>query len=483
MHSKNSSKWILGTLLFTIGACTHPAVKMEVRTPASTLPIEAHLTPVEIASLRLTITERSSIRLGHLLNAERVAQVLVSKFDVNLNKAKAPEEVDSLLETELYCRLMKIRGEHEELEDKIMTAASFAYAEGDAGKKWFFQQIAAFATKGLGPQAAMIQTLRQLVSQEKRICGADACVANEVKKLHGFAIAPLDNKAFARFMKLNKKIMALSLADSTPEDLKPGQCFAANKRAPSQVGVGTFDWKNRDWVGTFLPPGQFIFTYDDGPDAEYSRKIRDTWVQAEMVKPSFFWLSKNVLELPDIVKEFNAQGYTINSHSERHADLGSMLKATVPAEMNAVDQRIFGPELEKIPADQFEAWKDKTLDREINQAVATLSEVLGHRVFYFRLPYGSGVRNDKIGARFQALDLDNFFWRIDSLDWQDKNPESIRDRVVTQMKAVKSGIILFHDVLPQSPAVAKLMVEVLQQNKDWKAVTFDALPGLKVHPL
>jgi peptidoglycan/xylan/chitin deacetylase (PgdA/CDA1 family) len=75
--------------------------------------------------------------------------------------------------------------------------------------------------------------------------------------------------------------------------------------------------------------------------------------------------------------------------------------------------------------------------------------------------------------------LDHFFWRVDSLDWQDHNPESIRDRVVTQMNAVKKGIILFHDIHPQSAAAAKLMTDYFLKNPSVKAVPVSDLPGLK----
>ncbi|RYZ60704.1 MAG: hypothetical protein EOP09_20900, partial [Proteobacteria bacterium] len=163
--------------------------------------------------------------------------------------------------------------------------------------------------------------------------------------------------------------------------------------------------------------------------------------------------------------------------SERHADLGNLAKANSAGDFNGVNKSSFNAELRNVS--DFNEWKNKTLDREIIKSVDTISKITGKPVYYFRLPYGSGTKNELIGSRFQAIDVDHFFWRVDSLDWQDKNPESIRDRVVAQMKATKSGIVLFHDVHSQSAAAAKLMVQFLQQNPSFRAVTIESLPGLK----
>ena len=132
-----------------------------------------------------------------------------------------------------------------------------------------------------------------------------------------------------------------------------------------------------------------------------------------------------------------------------------------------------------MSAAAFADFKARNIDREIIQSITDLSAILGKQARYFRLPFGSGVRNDLIGSRFQAMNLDHFFWRVDSLDWQDKNPESIRDRVVTQMKAVGKGIVLFHDIHAQSAQASKLIVNYLKNSPNHKAVSIHDIPGLK----
>ncbi|RYZ78969.1 MAG: polysaccharide deacetylase family protein [Proteobacteria bacterium] len=323
----------------------------------------------------------------------------------------------------------------------------------------------------------MVQMLRGLREDSVSLCGSADCVAQDIAKLSVFSFDPLNDKAFAQYVRENKSSI-VKFAEARPKDLEPGACFGKT-RVPNQVASGDgYDWKNRNWVGSVLPAGHFVFTYDDGPHATYTRDIRDTWEKAGMAKPAFFWVARQVEKNKDIVRELNSQGYTISSHSERHADLGSLAKANSPSDLNAVDKQIFGPELQSVSGTEFESWKNSVLDREINKAVESLGAVIEKPVLFFRLPYGSGLRNELIGRRFQALNLDHFFWRVDSLDWQDKNPESIRDRVVAQMRAVKSGIVLFHDVHPQSAAAAKLIVEFLRDNADFQAVPLVTLPGL-----
>ena len=61
--------------------------------------------------------------------------------------------------------------------------------------------------------------------------------------------------------------------------------------------------------------------------------------------------------------------------------------------------------------------------------------------------------------------LIHIFWNVDSLDWQDKDPESIKERVVNQMKVQKRGVILFHDIHQQSLVASKLILQYIREHK------------------
>lgn len=465
-----------GAALLT-AACSHksaPPKTTETRLPAS---LPEGLTLVDVENMNSIISSMDSVHFQQKLLKVREAQTLVSAFDRRIASIKTEAQIDQLFQSKLYCKLMDVRAIHEHTEDQLIYGLTVAKAMGLRFEDWYFQQMSQFANSETAREAAMVQLFRGLVNNEITICGKEDCVSSDVTKLTGFHVKPLDNKDVRRFFKSNNKNIALSTTVGA-NDLAAGDCFtsATSSRKPQTAG---FDWVNRNWVGSVLPVGQFVFTYDDGPHASFTRDIRDTWANAGMAKPAFFWLRKNATALAPIVKELNNQGYVIGSHSERHADLGNLAKADGPAAFNGVNKQMFGDEIKGLSAPSFAQWKAQILDREINQSAADLAQLLGKPVRYFRLPYGSGVRNDLIGARFESLNLDHFFWRVDSLDWQDKNPESIRDRVVAQMNVVKKGIVLFHDIHPQSAQAAKLMVQFFKENKSYKAVSISDIPGLK----
>jgi peptidoglycan/xylan/chitin deacetylase (PgdA/CDA1 family) len=476
-------KWIVSAgfaLVFGTMACTHFSQREPAAIEGSSISAEDRAEALEI------IQNRDAKKLYPHFFKIQSGQSLVSGFDARIGKIKKEDELDVLYESQLYCDLMKLRPLYEHADDELIEIARVAMASTDSEEaiRWFIEQMIKFAKdldqRGPASVMAMANLFRGLVQDEEIICGSDGCLGKKAFLFTSdFGFNPLNRNAYRDYRKQNQKDIESWSYTRNATNLKPGDCFEHDplKRKPQSEG---FDWVNRNWVGAVLPKGQFAFTYDDGPHSSYTRAIRDTWANAGMAKPAFFWLRKNVSNLPEIVKELNEQNYIIGSHSERHADLGNLAKANSPADLNGVNKQAFGPELKNVAntPEGFAAFKNQTLDREINQSVKDLSDILGKPVRYFRLPYGSGVRNSLIGQRFQDLNLEHFFWRVDSLDWQDKYPESIRDRVVAQMKTVQKGIILFHDIHPQSAEAAKLMVEFLKDNKDFKAVNIMDLPGL-----
>ncbi|WP_413288813.1 polysaccharide deacetylase family protein [Bdellovibrio sp. HCB337] len=428
-------------------ACNHTGSKNQEspREPAAQTESHAtHLPDDQIKSLQDAAAKQDSSRVHELLSGVRVAQILVSSFDARLAKISKEEDADKLMNSQLYCRLQEVRPLQEAIDEKLRVIFAAALQQGAPGREWMYQQLRAFAKVDVLNEVAVMQVIRLLAENEETYCGAKDCFTTEATKWPELHVNPMDDEAMAKYVGTR---MA-KYKTVTKSDVKPGNCFG-DRREPNQVGA--YDWKSRNWVGSVLPQGNFVFTYDDGPHSTFTKEIRDAWAQAGMVKPAFFWLSKNATNLPSIVSELNSQGYVIGSHSADHKDLGALAKAG----------------------------NTTALDYQINGSVATLTKNLGKQVRYFRLPYGSGVKSQLIGARFQALNLDHFFWRVDSLDWQDKNPASIRDRVVAQMKATGRGIVLFHDIHSQSAKATQLVVNYLKTSSSHKAVSILDLPGLQ----
>lgn len=454
-----------------VAACGHKqSSSPDPRTPASETR-ESHLTPEEVQALAKMIESKDEKAFGELLRKTAIAQSLIASFDDRLYNLSSKADSDRLMTSSLYCKVLNLRAIQESVDEKAIEAFELTTSRA-SDRAWVLSRMEAFAAQSPLNQAAMIQLLRTVRPSEQVFCGSANCLEKEISTLK-FAVAPFDDQAFADFVSKNRKDIA-KYSKPRSYDLNPGTCFKET-RMPNQAS--TYDWKNRNWIGSVLPPGSFAITYDDGPHAQYTRGIANVWAQAGMAKPSFFWLTKQALKYPDIAKDLHNQGYIIGSHSDGHPDIGNLARAQSSRDLSAVNREFYRNQIPGIT--NFAAWKKQELNKQIPQAVATLGNIVGTKIRYFRLPYGSGVKNELVAQYFQAMDVDHFFWRVDSLDWQDKNPVSIRNRVVAQMNTVGKGIVLFHDIHPQSLKASELLVQYFKNNPRMRAVTLDSIPGLE----
>ncbi|MCP3995175.1 MAG: polysaccharide deacetylase family protein, partial [bacterium] len=53
-------------------------------------------------------------------------------------------------------------------------------------------------------------------------------------------------------------------------------------------------------------------------------------------------------------------------------------------------------------------------------------------------------------------------WNIDSRDWADPVPHSIAARVITDVRKLNRGVILFHDIQGRTVEALPLVLETLQ---------------------
>jgi peptidoglycan/xylan/chitin deacetylase (PgdA/CDA1 family) len=206
---------------------------------------------------------------------------------------------------------------------------------------------------------------------------------------------------------------------------------ALGRTPQSQLAIEPSPSARGNITGNGFPAGVWSLTYDDGPRPRTSVEILEDLAQ-QKVPATFFMLTREALANGVAARRIQAAGMDIASHSWTH------------------------PQVTKISAEKQ--------DREISQAAARLGQELGVSVRLFRLPYGAGVANAAIRKRIADAGMVHVFWNVDTLDWQDKNPESIVERALKQMKAAPkdSGIILFHDIHPQSVVASRLLVEKLK---------------------
>lgn len=184
---------------------------------------------------------------------------------------------------------------------------------------------------------------------------------------------------------------------------------------------------NGNISGKSFPAETWSLTYDDGPAKSTDQVL--TNLLERKIPATFFVLAKQVETYPNTVRKLKDAGMDIASHSYTHAQLTKV-----------------GP---------------IQLENEIGTSKKVIEEKLGTSIKLFRLPYGAGVSVSNVRDKIAAHDLIHVFWTVDTLDWQDKNPQTILARTLKQMNgsAKNSGIVLFHDIHPQSVIASTLLMD------------------------
>lgn len=183
---------------------------------------------------------------------------------------------------------------------------------------------------------------------------------------------------------------------------------------------------NGNIMGLVFPKNVWALTYDDGPSPIHTPTILKNLEEAG-INATFFWLAQNVIRHQSIVDLAREKGNALANHSWSHAQL---------------------PKLDAAG-----------LQKEIVQSSSVESKSYGEKVKYFRCPYGAGNSVPRIRQMLADLDMIHVFWNVDTLDWQDKDPDSIVARTKKQMIANSRGVVLFHDIHAQSVAASKKLVE------------------------
>lgn len=216
------------------------------------------------------------------------------------------------------------------------------------------------------------------------------------------------------------------------EGMKEYLNFAVAGREPQAEVVYRPDTGSKgNIVGGAFPKGVWALTYDDGP-AKTTPQILDH-LKTHGVKATFFVLSKQIENSAFKAHALRAaaEGHAMASHSYTHAQIPNL---------GAVGR-----------------------EKEITTALKVFENILGSKTSYFRLPYGAGVNVASVRQKLKEANVIHVFWNVDTLDWQDRDPQSILRRSLAQMKAVgNKGVILFHDIHAQSVIASELVMRHLK---------------------
>ncbi len=204
-------------------------------------------------------------------------------------------------------------------------------------------------------------------------------------------------------------------------------------------------------TGNTFPKNVWSLTFDDGPRSKRTETIVDHLYRHNM-KASFFMLTREAKRYPKSVDYVLDANMELALHSYTHKNLNKA---------NAT-----------------------TINYEVGTALKELSQIGQRNIRLFRLPYGSGLRNSMLRNKITENKLIHVFWNVDTLDWKDKDPKSIFKRTVLQMAKTprKSGVILFHDIHPQTVIASEMVMNYLNnENKTVCTVgeVVDYLNGMK----
>lgn len=149
-------------------------------------------------------------------------------------------------------------------------------------------------------------------------------------------------------------------------------------------------------------------TFDAAWGSDKTLKIVETLNNAG-IKGTFFLVGFWIEQNEDKVKQIDAAGFDIGTHSETHPKMSSLSK-------------------EKMAA-------------ELNSSMSKITNITGKPVKFFRAPFGD--YNDGVITIAGSLGLKTIQWDVDTLDWKGISANEILERVKQNVK--NGSIILCHN--------------------------------------
>lgn len=460
---------LIAIVLVFLTACSGPSRKIAQDS--------SHIMLVEPSLQFAVVKQDTETMMENIFHAYLLGQIHLKKFDLELDKKK---HRFSLFKSKNYSRLLALRGVVDNLEEKMINlymsyAVVLAHPKYDEAQKneakLILKSMDLFMS-GLVQDEKIPESLVPMVlanirekqteiddqlkdlQQDETFTGDDESVVRNLQSVRNQIRAGrmknyktlkdyhVDDVVFndtimkesrkESYRKLMRKIeaQALEIEAMMPQD---ANSRVINQEVPLKIFPSTSAAGNVSGLG--YPANTWSMTYDDGPGSATSPTVLKNLLDKK-IKATFFMLAQQVVALPTLAKSIKDAGMDVACHSYTHA------------------------QLTKVGPDQ--------LEREIGAAKKQIEDKLQTSVKLFRLPYGAGVNVNNIRQKIADHNMIHVFWTIDTLDWQDKNPDSIVARAKKQMDATKkySGVILFHDIHAQSVIASNKLLGFLQEKKN-----------------
>jgi len=179
-----------------------------------------------------------------------------------------------------------------------------------------------------------------------------------------------------------------------------------------------------------VPEKTLVLTFDDGPHAVLTEKLLEI-LKSENLQVNFFLVGRNTNLYQEVVQRQHAARHEIGCHSFTHADLRKL------------------------------SLKDAIA--EIEDGFTAIITALGIPGAFFRFPYGANTL--ALRRHLEQTNTAEFLWNIDTLDWKYKDPEFLLDYSLRQVSNEGRGIVLFHDIQPQTIAMLPAFLSELKLKK------------------
>jgi peptidoglycan/xylan/chitin deacetylase (PgdA/CDA1 family) len=179
----------------------------------------------------------------------------------------------------------------------------------------------------------------------------------------------------------------------------------------------------------FLRDHEIVLTFDDGPWPGNTPAVLKALAE-QCTKALFFPIGKHAGWHPEILKQVEAAGHTIGSHTWSHKDLT------------------------RLTPDEAKA--------EIEKGLAAVSIALGNKPVgsFFRFP---ALRNPPDMVKYLGdRNIGIFSTDMDSFDFKMRKPEQVIKSVMSKLAKHGKGIILMHDF---QHATAEAAPELFKQLK------------------
>jgi len=187
---------------------------------------------------------------------------------------------------------------------------------------------------------------------------------------------------------------------------------------------------------SFLDKGEVILTFDDGPDTHgLTASVLET---NEGAAPSIFFVLGSKLGPAGraVIKNESEKGHEVSLHGYWHATET-------------------GKPFTRYSTEQVLADLGKTAD--------LIKGATGNDPAFFRPPYGV-IAPQALNAAINRFGVTPMGWTIDTLDWSTKDPDELFEKTTSLIRQRGKGIVLMHDIHPQSVRVNVRLIKWLKDN-------------------